>query len=377
MLIAIPGTVAVDITGHDPALLRPSNPNQTWLVELPTASALIALTAVFIALLAFDSLPDGITHRRRYAIASGLIFAFSTAAWSTGSRALWQHTPSLLFLTIVLYLAPKVEQSRQLAVCFGAALAAAYVVRPTNSVVVVTFLVWVLVAARRHVLRVLVGLGLILVPFVLVNLSAYGAVLPPYYAAERVVAEAALPFAQTAAMYLVSPSRGLLIYCPLVFTAIGGTIVLWRRGALTVLHGTAWVVIGAYLLVVSLFGGTGGSSYGPRLLTDISPFVVWLSLPVLVIFDGIVTNRSSRFWNDAGRVGVCTIIAWGFVVNASGATLRSAFCWSATPEVITEAPSRAWNWKDPQFLRPIKVLRETGSLRQVVLQSCSTTPASA
>lgn len=375
MLLAIPGALIVNLTGHDPALLKPSDPNQTWFVEVPTASALVALTAVLIALLAFESLPENLGHRQRYAIASGLVFAFATAAWSTGSRALWQHTPSLLCLTVVLYLAPKIEQSRRPAVMFGAALGAAYVVRPTNAVVVAAFLLWVFVARRRYMLGIGAGLGAVLLPFVLVNLISYGAVLPPYYAAERVVAEAALPFSQTAAMYLVSPSRGLLIYCPLIFTAIAGTMLLVKRGGFTALHATAWVVIGAYLLVVSLFGGTGGSSYGPRLLTDISPFVVWLSLPVLGIFDGTVHDRGSRLWHRAGCSAVCVILAWGVLVNASGATLRSAFCWSATPEVVTEAPSRVWDWKDPQFFRPVKVLRETGSLHQVVLQSCGAGPA--
>lgn len=40
----------------------------------------------------------------RYSLLTVFIFAFCTSAWSTGSRALWQHGPSMLMLSAALYL---------------------------------------------------------------------------------------------------------------------------------------------------------------------------------------------------------------------------------------------------------------------------------
>ena len=64
-------------------------------IELFIASFLVALTAVFIYLVV----------RRFLAQLPALllvgVFAFCTSSWSTASRALWPHAPSMLMLTIV------------------------------------------------------------------------------------------------------------------------------------------------------------------------------------------------------------------------------------------------------------------------------------
>ena len=66
------------------------------LVEVAIASTLVALTAMLLFFTA-----------RLYlgaagSIALALLFAFGTSAWSTASRALWQHAPAMLMLTAAL-----------------------------------------------------------------------------------------------------------------------------------------------------------------------------------------------------------------------------------------------------------------------------------
>ena len=70
----------------------------TAKMEKLIAAGFVALSAVFIYLIARQYL--GIIK----SLFLTFIFAFSTSMWSTASRALWQHGPSVLFLTCALYL---------------------------------------------------------------------------------------------------------------------------------------------------------------------------------------------------------------------------------------------------------------------------------
>lgn len=373
MLFATPGVVVADVVGVDPAALRPSNPNRTWEIEVPVASTLVALTAVILAVIAFDFVPGELRSRRRSAALIALAYAFTTGAWSTGSRALWQHTPSMLLLALALLAARRLDRHRLWGVALGMALAGAFAVRPTNALAVACFAVWVLVATRRSIRRVAIGMAIVVVPFVAVNLASYHAILPTYYSGNRLQTEMAIGFFDSLGMFLVSPSRSVFIYDPLVIAAIAGVWLQRRRRLLTPLDLTVCAVVVGQLTVVSRYGSTGGSSYGPRLMTDVLPFVVYLAIPAFVaVFAGGVRAGAA-----GGRrvfvVAMLVILGWGALVNASGALLRSSYCWSARPVHVDLKPSRIWDWSDPQFFRPVKDLFDGASLHDVVLESCSAT----
>ena len=372
MLFAVPGALAFAAAGKDAATLRPSDPNQTWKIEIPTASLLVALTAVVLALVAFDMAGGPIARRRRLALATALIFAFATGAWSTGSRALWQHTPSMLFLALALLCALRIERGNRWSVALGAALGAGFAMRPSDAVAVVCLLAWLAATHRRALTRALGGMALVIVPFVAVNVATYGSIIPPYYSATRIhtgATQATVGFFDAAAMYLVSPSRGMLFYDPILLVAIAGVVVKVRRGSFTRLDLALGVVVVGQWVVISTYGSAGGSSYGPRLMTDVLPYIVYLAIPALeaVFGAGLRVGLKSHF---AVASVLLVILGWSVVANASGALLRSAYCWSATPTQIDTKPSRVWDWSDPQFLRPLQRLDNGASLHEVVLGSC-------
>ena len=87
MLLAIPADIALLLTGRTAADLSLTDPSQTFLVEIPTASLLVAITA-WVLRSVLLSLP-GIHIQPRVATFGGAVFAFGTSAWSVGSRALW------------------------------------------------------------------------------------------------------------------------------------------------------------------------------------------------------------------------------------------------------------------------------------------------
>ena len=105
-LFAIPAVVVIDLlhlAGGPSADSIAANQSQVGvLVQLWTASIITGMACGALALLAYRRLSGPAQTRRRWALCCGLAFAFATSAWSTASRALWEHGPSLLFLAIAL-----------------------------------------------------------------------------------------------------------------------------------------------------------------------------------------------------------------------------------------------------------------------------------
>jgi len=50
-------------------------------------------------------------------------------------------------------------------------------------------------------------------------------------------------------------------------------------------------------------------------------------------------------------------------IHFRGATAQAVHDWNGGPPSISEAPQRAWSWKDPQFLRGLNVLRLSSEFR--------------
>ena len=80
------------------AFLRRDYMTSHLLVEVLLGSVIVALTTVILFFTARMYLGVGAS------VVLALLFAFGTSAWSTASRALWQHGPDMLMLTTGLYL---------------------------------------------------------------------------------------------------------------------------------------------------------------------------------------------------------------------------------------------------------------------------------
>ena len=109
---------------------------------------LASLITAFSALVIYAIGLQFLTRSRSIFLA--LLFAFATSAWSTASRDLWQHTFSVLFLAVALYLI-LLARKRPPAVQFaGVFLALAYIARPTNSIPVLLLTVYVALEYRKY-----------------------------------------------------------------------------------------------------------------------------------------------------------------------------------------------------------------------------------
>jgi hypothetical protein len=273
-------------------------------------------------------------------------YAFGTQAWSTASRTMWMHAPSMLAITIALYCAVRARENVTWFAPLGATLGVAYFVRPTNVVPLLVFAVFALTYGRRAISRYVLSAGAVGLIFLALDQALYGTSVQPYFRNSRL---ALSPTTIEAALgNLVSPSRGLFVFVPLSLVAAYGALVAHRNGSLDRLCRSALATIILYWVVVSLFPHWwGGYSYGPRFLSDVAPFIVWFLPPAFAA----VSRRSGVHKRFLALAIVAVLIVASAAINARGAVAPSTSGWNWSPHDIDVAHWRLWDWSDPQFLR--------------------------
>ncbi|MDQ4070285.1 MAG: hypothetical protein M3203_12575 [Actinomycetota bacterium] len=355
-LLFVPGVLAVDGLRHlgiGPGAVALVENNDMGVLQLVTASLVTALTVLVVAVLAHERLRGPARFRRRSAFLVGLVFGLGTAAWSTASRSLWQHGPSMLALAVALLLATRLESGarhRATAAWLGATLAAAYAVRPTNAIAIVAFTVFVGLRHRRRAAVYLGGLGAGLAVFVAVNVAAYGSILPEYFSTRRVALHP--DYAQALAANLFSPARGLLVFSPVALLAVAGLVVAVRRRTVGPLDVVAAGISVSHLLIVSAQneGWWAGHAFGARFLSDVLPLLAYLSLPAV---GALLQPRPAPAPSLGRRLAAAAVwlaVVASVVINGQGAIFRASTCWNIDPVDIDDDPSRVWDLDRPQVL---------------------------
>lgn len=365
----------------------------TARLQVAAGSAVSAAVVALIALVAFDRLSPRYPYRRTVAVAVAVAFAFGTSLWSTASRALWQHGPSLLALGLALWAVQRLvtgaarPRPPAAAALVGASLAAAYAFRPGNSLSVALLGGLVALQGRREAVGLAAGAAVVAGPWLLVNRWAYGSLLQPYYSGQRIGWHPDI--VEVVAANLVSPARGLFVFSPFLLLAPLGLRARWRgplRPGLATLDRLLAAIGVLHLLAVSAYAEHwwGGHSYGPRFMTDVLVYAAALATPVTATLmaaratrttpttpaddplphpptrplPGERWARSARWrvgaWSVAGRrpapatVVVVVAFGWALAVHAHGAVV-DVDCWNvaANPEM---PHGRVWSWHDPQFL---------------------------
>jgi hypothetical protein len=309
------------------------------LVELLVASFIVALAGAVMFLVArgFLSLP--------LSLLAAFLFGLATPAWSTGSRALWQHGPSMLLLALALL---ALSRGRRWVAWAGVPLSVAFFVRPSNAVSVLVFSIYIWVRHRDRFPAFLAAMVPASLLFTAFNLTTYGTVLTSY---SRVTGGPTPglglhdQLAEAALAHLFSPSRGVLVFSPVFLLALAGMrqarrfpLAAWAAGAI-LLH---WLLLSIYR------GWMGGHSYGPRYMSDVTPHFVYLLLPFL---DRISAPGPHRAVLTAAFV---VLSSWSVLVHQQGAMRWETMEWNVCPADIGSQTWRLWDWRDPQFLRGLR-----------------------
>src|SRR4051812_13622348 len=195
------------------------------LVEIIAGSFFVALTSVVMFFIGRLFLPPV------WSATLAVIFAFATPAWSTASRALWQHGPSMLMLSLAMSLVLTAELKPWRAMAAALPVSVAYLLRPNNAVIVVAFTLYVAMRYRRYLIGYILAALPVAAAFLAFNESIYPRALPTSFSRRPPrIPHDFTPVLKAAAGSLISPSRGLLIYTPLFLFSIWGMIWALRAG---------------------------------------------------------------------------------------------------------------------------------------------------
>ena len=308
--------------------------------ETPGVMTAVVVTAVAVANTAL------VLHRlgqARVALAAALVLALGTGLWTTAAVELWTHGPDVFWLSLVL-----LALSSDRLLLAGACFAPGIMTRP--HLALVAFCIGVGLAAARRSVRPLLSIGIPAAVgvggFLLWTDIYFGTanVGGGYtYASDNLTT--AQPsqlefFIENLAGYAVSPTRGLLVYSPVVLIAMLCLPAGWRRSPAWVRAAFVGGVV--YLLAqarISAFvGGYGFFSYRYPVET--------LVLVTPLVFVGYLEwaqTTARRRW--------AAVLAWlSVMVHVVGATTASVKeHLAAVPD-----PWRSWILVDAIRAAPVR-----------------------
>jgi hypothetical protein len=305
-------------------------------LEARLAALLMAGFAVVIYLTAQLLLPA------RWSLVVTFASAFGTQVFSTTSRAMWSDTWGVFLVGLAVF---EVFRSAVRGKSPNLPLLAtievlAYVVRPTNSLVLIGTTIYLILTMRRAAWPFLVAVGVWLTSFLAYSWRHFHRVVPSYFEARRL------------AFGIGWSALWGNLNVPLV-VAIAMLLLRYRRTVRfqAVLALSVFVICGHLAVLAGFEHWWGGHCFGARLTSGLVP---WISILAILAIDAFCQARSQDESGQDGTVflaiaGVLSILS--VAINSLGAFSQETSNWNVNPD-IDETPSRLWSWRRPQFLAP-------------------------
>lgn len=313
------------------------------IVAKLTASLLVTVAVMCAYLVARRFTTHGI------AITVAIGFGLGTGLWPTASQTLWQHETVIVCLTGALaVLSSETGVGTGRAVVAAALLGAALAAR--LQVLLLALVLGTLLLRGRTARQAWVVLPFFGIPLVqiIANIKWFGHPLGGAIVFEALHATvhgtsssfSARPWEGLLGL-IVSPSRGLLIYSPVIVVAFLGLPIAWRVRTWSLPLACA---TGAALQIAAYSAYSvwwAGHTFGPRYLLDILPATV----PLAAIGANVASQRR---WT---AIAATALLAWSMIISATGAFCYPADRWNTSPVEVDTHHERLWQWRDPQFLR--------------------------
>jgi hypothetical protein len=342
-VVALPAYALVNAWGGD---VR-RRPDRLWYTGKVVAAACVAGAAVGVywTVLAFGS--------TFHAAACSLVYGLATAAWTTGSQGLFQHGPNQFFLSLGVLFFVRSESDPRWAKWSGFSLAAATCCRPTSALAVAAVAAHLLIRDRRRLLAfTAAGLPLAM----LLGWYNYAHLGSPLRFGQTSLHELAIEKTGSPEVFstpvwygllglLISPSRGLFVFSPVLVFSFVGMVVAFRDRSLAVLRPVAVAVVAVLLVESKHFDWWSGWAYGYRHIADLTPLLAVLIAPVLARLEG------RGFWKGvfvaATAYSVAVQVLGAFTYDALGWNRRAAY-WveggGAASDRRTFDPAEAQAW---------------------------------
>ncbi len=179
------------------------------------------------------------------------------------------------------------------------------------------------------------------------NLSIYNKFFPDYTNISRVFHFN--NFFEALAGNLISPSRGLFVFSPILLLAFWGLIKYFPKKEKlqnSLVLFIVLIIISHWLLISTFPTWWAGHSYGPRFFSDLMPFFMY---PIILVFENITATEDSRHLIYIATILLLTFSSLYF--NYKGAFSYTVYEWNSSPNNIDSNPSRVWDWCDSQIFR--------------------------
>jgi hypothetical protein len=324
------------------------NISLTWINSRRMAKNAAAVVAALVAV-ALDRLMRRL-GLARVALPTALTAALASDLWTVASQAPWQHGPAALALVLSLLLfvpAQPMTRTRVFLAGFATALLVAF--RPVDLLLAAVILAWVVWHYARKVVWFLPAPVLLGVALVAYNWWFFGRLEGGQHALEllhvRTHGTAGAwsgHLLEGAAGTLLSPSRGLLVYCPWIVIALATLPMVTGRLRRWSLICWLLAALVPYLLLLSKYSvWWAGHSFGPRYWTDV--------IPLFAILLG--------FGLDEARArGGPLLVGYGIAITVAHAIQTvGAFCypssWNLHPANVDLHHERLWDWSDNEVTR--------------------------
>jgi hypothetical protein len=312
------------------------------LVAKLTASACVAIAVA----LAYVTVRRTSSRPVALLIAAGL--GLGTGYWSSASQTLWQAETALLGLSLAVLLSSGESGTHGAGsgAAFGGGLALALAARPQLAPAIAIMLIGMAWRSRRAASMAAAVVAAAGVALVVTNERWFGnalGALPLLTDANAAIHATRQTFRAQADGYvglLLSPSRGILIFSPVVLIAFAGIGTAVRRG---LRHSEFWCLLAA-AIQFALYGSYsvwwGGHTFGPRYMIDV--------LPLLVPVAALALNAGHlQRWRGVAAL----TLAWSISVAATGAFCYPNDAWNTSPTDVDRDHARLWSISDNQILR--------------------------
>jgi hypothetical protein len=342
----VPAVVAAGITWPlwKAGLIDIRAPLAPALMAALTASLLVSIAVV----LAFFAARQRVSRPRAVLLALGL--GLGTGFWSTASQTLWQTETAVLGLALAVLAgtAPQERMSGRAALAVGIGLGLAGATRPQLAPAVACLLAATWMRSRPvHAAGATLVVGAAVATLFACNVRWFGhpfGALPLLQEINSQVHGTGASFAlnvEGLAGLLVSPSRGLLIFSPVVLLALAGLPRAVAEGFRSPLFWCALALLTEYLLYGSYAVWWGGHTYGPRYLVDVLPVAVPLAAAAM----------SAHRRRAPAKIAGAAALAWSVIVAATGAFCYPNDRWNVDPSNVDRNHHRLWSVADNQIRR--------------------------
>jgi hypothetical protein len=299
------------------------------------------------------------------AILSTLIFGFGTNIWTTSSQGLWQHGPSNLLIVCIILFLYQANRSRLLKqntyiALVGLCCGLLYGIRPTNLVFVVTIIAYIVFVHRLKAIYLIAG-TISLAPHIIWDLYYFNNINGAYDVIFKSANVSAYiftikHFSESFLGILISPSRGLLIFSPIVLYAIPGLYIAFKNRqnneeklicCLTIAN---FILLASYGFYILWYGGW---SYGPRFATDTLPVFCFLINYYLHDVETRKGNLFLFFFNNK----IFLIVIFSIFIQSIGVNSYYQSLWDRVPSTknYRDYKYRIWKLEDSLIERATKI----------------------